>query len=110
MENLYGEIDLTILGQIVRQHPEAVRKVKFKNGTTHQFLSINVNARQQTDQYGRTHFIKAGIKKAEQKQDVNYFIADLKPSNSQQQTQPQPQQSGAQAFADIPKDESELPF
>jgi predicted RNA-binding protein YlxR (DUF448 family) len=108
MENLYGEIDLTLLGQIVRQHPEAVRKVTFKNGTTHQFLSINVNARQQTDQYGRTHFIKAGIKKVEQKQDVNYFIADLKPSNSQQQTQQQ--QSGAQAFADLPKVESELPF
>lgn len=103
MENLYGELDLTLLGQIVRQHPEAVKKVTFKDGTTHQLLNINVYARQQVDQYGRTHYIKAGIKKAEQKQDANYYIADLKPSNSNQQ-QAQPQQ------ATIPQDESELPF
>jgi len=109
MENLYGELDLTLLGQIVRQHPEAVKKVTLKDGTTHQLLNINVYARQQVDQYGRTHYIKAGIKKAEQKQDVNYYIANLKPSNSNQQ-QTQPQQTGAQAFADLPKDESELPF
>lgn len=108
MENLFGSIDLTKLGQIVRSHPEAVKKVQMKDGTEHQFININLDARKEADQYGRTHYIKASIKKDAQKSGVNYFIADLKPSQNQQ-APVQPQQSGAEAFADN-NDAEALPF
>lgn len=100
MSNLYGSIDLTLLGNIVRQHPDKIKKITFKDGTVHQFLNIDINERQQTDQYGRTHYIRAGIKKAEQKEGVNYYVADLKPSQNNTTATTQPQSDG----------EAELPF
>lgn len=91
MSNLYGSIDLTILGNIVRQHPSLVREVTFKDGTNHKFLQIDVSERRQPSEKGNTHYIKATCKKDQQMQGVNYFIADLKPStygNQPQQAQP----------------------
>lgn len=104
MGDLYGQIDLTALGNIARNHPDAIRKVTFKDGSVHQMLNISVAARQQADQYGRTHYIKAGIKKAEQKDGVKYYVADLKPSGGEQQAAP------ATAAAPQPEQNGELPF
>lgn len=108
MENLYGTIDLTKLGNVVRQHPELVRNVQFKDGTTHKMLNININQKQQTDQYGNVAFMKVGVKREEERQGVNYYLGDLKVSqygnNVQQQATvaPQPQQPT--------KQEENLPF
>lgn len=92
MGDLYGQIDLTALGNIARNHPEAIKNVNFKDGSVHQMLNISVASRQQADQYGRTHYIKAGIKKADQKDGVKYYVADLKPSGEQQAAPAAPQQ------------------
>ena len=102
--NLFGQIDLTALGNIVRQHPQLVKEVTFKDGTVHKLINVDVAARQQPSDKGHTHYIKVSCKKDQQMQGLKYYIADLKPSqyNNQQpaQAQPAPQQEQA----------SDLPF
>ena len=106
MANYFGSIDLTKLGQIVRQHPELVKTVNMRDGTQHQFLNIDINEKQETDQYGNAAYVKVSCKKENQKQHLNYYLCDLKPSQfgNQQQaaqpTQPQPQND----------DPNDLPF
>lgn len=90
----YGSLDLTKLGQIVRQHPELVKTVNMKDGTTHQFINVDVNEKQQTDQYGNTAYLKVACKRDNQKQGLNYYLCDMKPSqNNQQQPAQQSQQT-----------------
>ena len=104
----YGSIDLTKLGQIVRQHPDLVRTVNMKDGTQHQFLNIDVNEKQQEDQYGNVAYLKVSCKKAEQIEGLNDYLCDLKQSqNSQQQNRQQSAPSPAAAPTDNPDD---LPF
>ena len=109
MENLYGSLDLTVLGKLVRQHPELVRKVNFKDGE-HQLINIDVFGRQEADQYGNLATIKASCKKDQQKQGLNYYLANLKKSqyqgDGQQQQQAQPKQQPAPAADDA----NVLPF
>lgn len=102
----YGSIDLTKLGQIVRQHPELVKTVNMKDGTQHKFLNIDVNEKQQPDQYGNVAYVKVSCKKAEQRQGLNYYLTDLKPS---QNSQPQPAPA-AQQQQTVINDDSDLPF
>lgn len=106
MGNLYGEIDLTILGRLVRNHPSLIRKVQFKDGE-HQLLNINVNERQKQSDKGHTHYIRASVKKEEIVQGENYYLADLKPStfganNAQQQQQPKPAKQETKEDEDFP--------
>lgn len=109
MENYFGSIDLTVLGKLVRQHPELVRKVNFKDGE-HQLINIDVFGRQEADQYGNLATIKASCKKDQQKQGLNYYLANLKKSqyqgDGQQQQQAQPKQQHAPAADDA----DALPF
>jgi hypothetical protein len=106
LSSFYGSIDLTRLGQIVRQHPELVKVANMKDGTQHKFLNIDISPKQQgADQYGNVAYLKAACKKAEQKQGLNYYLADLRLSqNSQQQQAAPPQQ------APIPSGNDDLPF
>ena len=106
MENLYGNLDLTVLGNLVRQHPELVREVDFKDGK-HKLLNIDVYQKQQEDQYGNVATIKATCKKEQQKQGVNYYLANLKVSQYQNNSQQQTQQPAPQL---APQDDSDLPF
>ena len=107
MENLYGNLDLTVLGNLVRQHPELVREVDFKDGK-HKLLNIDVFQKQQQDQYGNIATIKASCKKDQQKEGVNYYLANLKVSqyqnqnNQQQIQQPAPQQESNGGTDDLP--------
>lgn len=88
MTNYYGQIDLTKLGQIVKKHPELVKKVAFKDGE-HKLLDILVNERQQTGTHGEAAYVKAKCKKEEQREGLNYYVGDLRVSTYGQQ---QPQQ------------------
>lgn len=108
MGNLYGEIDLTLLGRLVRNHPSLVKKVQFKDGE-HQLLNINVNERQQASEKGNTHYIRASVKKEEMVQGVNYYLGDLKVS--QYQAEPQ-RPVKAQRPVDNPQSggDEDLPF
>ena len=106
MDNLYGNLDLTVLGNLVRQHPELVREVDFKDGK-HKLINIDVYEKQQADQYGNVATIKASCKKDQQKQGVNYYLANLKVSqyqnnNNQQPQQPAPQQTSDNGSDDLP--------
>jgi hypothetical protein len=108
MSNYYGSIDLTKLGQIVKQHPELVKTVNMKDGTQHKFLNIDVNEKQQPDQYGNVAYLKASCKKAEQKQGLNYYLCDLKESQNSNQQQPARQNQAPQNNAG--GDDTDLPF
>lgn len=91
LSSFYGSIDLTKLGQIVRQHPELVKVANMKDGTQHKFLNIDISPKQQADQYGNVAYLKVACKKADQKQGLNYYLSDLRLSQNQQQQSPAPQ-------------------
>ena len=106
MVNLYGQLDLTILGRLVRNHPSLVRKVTFKDGE-HQLLNVNVNERQQPSEKGHTHYIRASVKKEEMVQGENYYLGDMKPSTfGNNPAQPQTQKP----VQNVNDDGNDLPF
>ena len=78
----YGQLDLTKIAALVQQQPELVKKVNFRDGE-HMLLPINVNDMQRTDEHGNTHSITAYCRKDDRKPNLNYFIANLKPSNNE---------------------------
>lgn len=84
-QQYYGKIDLTKLGQIARQHSELVEEVEFKDGT-HKLLKVSVFQKDVADKFGNTACIKANCKREEERQGVNYFVADLKASTPRNET------------------------
>ena len=108
MDNLYGQIDLTVLGKLVRQHPDLVKKVNFKDGE-HQLINVDIFEKQQQDQYGNVATIKASCKKDQQKEGLSYYLANLKKSQYQNENQQQgrPQTAAPQSQNDNSDD---LPF
>ena len=106
MDSLYGQLDLTVLGKIVRQHPELIKKITFKDGE-HQLINIDVFEKQQQDQYGNIATIKASCKKDQQKEGVCYYLSNLKVSQYQNNSQQQTQQPAPPL---APQDDSDLPF
>lgn len=112
MKNLYGSIDLTLIGRIVRQHPELIRKVQFKDGE-HQLLNIDIHDKREADQYGNVAYIKAACKKGQQREGINYYLANLKLSQFQDEQQQSPvpnAQPYNQQQAPAPSSENDLPF
>ena len=113
--NMYGQIDLTVLGKIVREHKELVKKVQFKDGE-HQLISIDIFGKKDgADQFGNVATIKASCKKDEQKNGLNYFIANLKESKyqdgGQQQASTSARTTAPQATqAPVTEETSDLPF
>ena len=102
----YGSLDFTVLCRLWKQHKELFRMVDFKDGQ-HALLNVNFCERQQPDEHGNTHYMKANCKKADQREGVNYYVgSSFKPSTHSQQTAltAAPQQQNA------PADDSELPF
>lgn len=100
MSNYYGKIDLTRLGQIIKAHPERIKRVQFKDGE-HQLIDINVREKAR-DNYDNVAYINVGVRSADRKEGVNYFIADLKASQYEgevKQANP-PQQTAPGSFFD----------
>lgn len=73
MANLYGSICLTDI-------PKELITVG-KNGK--KYLNIVVNERREVSQFGMTHYVKAYCKREQQREGVNYYIGELKPSDYQ---------------------------
>lgn len=96
MENLFGSICLTDI-------PKELITVG-KNGK--KYLNIVINARREASQYGHTHYIKAYCKREQQRDGVNYYIGELKPSKMQSE---QPH-GHAQQPANVQTDNDDLPF
>ena len=105
MENsFFGKLDFTNLCRLWKDHKELFEMVDFKDGK-HALLKVNFNERQQPDEHGNTHYLKANCKKAEQKEGVNYYISSgFRPS---QQTAAAGDQQQEQV---VPQDDSGLPF
>lgn len=111
MGNLYGTIDLTKLGAIINAHPELVRTATMKDGSVHKFIGIDVwNNQNGADQFGNVASMKVSCKKDSQKQGVNYYIANLKESQFQQQQQPQQGYQPTQAGGAPVAVQNDLPF
>ena len=108
MKNLYGAIDLTVLGKLVRNHKDLVKTVIFKDGE-HQLINIDVFAKREEDQYGNVAYIKASCKKDEQKEGLSYYIANLKESKYQEEQQNQQQQQPVSQQDDAENNDG-LPF
>ena len=115
MANLFGQIDLTELGKLVKTQPNAFKKVQFKDGTTHLFGKIVVKPLRNQTQY-KTDFIKLYVKREEEQQGVNYFVGDAVDKDAQQTQQQAPEQNAAPAqataesAAQAPEASEELPF
>lgn len=105
----YGSLDLTKLGEIVRKHPELVKTVNMKDGTQHKFLNIDVNEKQQVDQYGNSAYLKVSCKRDEQRQGINYYLCDLKTSQNSNQQSQQPARQAPQSSAQNDNTD-DLPF
>ena len=80
----FGQLDLTKIAALVQQQPELVKHVNSRDGE-HMLLPINVNDMQRTDEHGNTHSITAYCRKDDRNPNLNYFIANLKPSNNDNQ-------------------------
>lgn len=80
----YGQIDLTKLGRIVKQHPELVKKVDFKDGE-HKLFNISILESDQPDNYGNIGTVRVDCKRDEQKQGLSYFVGNLKESTPRPQ-------------------------
>jgi hypothetical protein len=97
----YGQLDLTLIGQIVKQQPELVKKVNFKkDGKEHQLINVSilVNDDGQPNQYGKVGAVRMDCK--EKKDGISYFVGDLKLSGFSNQQAPQPQQEDR--YGDLP--------
>lgn len=94
MANLYGSLCLTDI-------PKELITVG-KNGK--KYLNIVVNERREVSQFGMTHYVKAHCKKEQQRDGVNYYIGELKPSDYQGGN------VAATAAAPVVQKEDDLPF
>lgn len=107
---MYGQISLTKLWAITQQQKDLVKEVTFKDGHKEKFLNISILVNDQPNQYGKIGAIRVDCKRDQQQQNLNYWIADLKPSQFQDQ---QPAQQGNWE-APLPplgqEEESDLPF
>ena len=92
MDNLFGSLDLTLLGNLVRNHPELVREVQFKDGM-HKLLNVDVLEKRQQDNYGNIATIKASCKKDQQKQDQQKQDQQKQQQDKQQQQKQEPKMS-----------------
>lgn len=104
MADYWGRIDFTNLCRLWKDHKELFEMVDFKDGK-HALLKVNFNERQQPDEHGNTHYLKANCKKAEQKEGVNYYISSgFRPSQQMAATGEQQQEQA------VPQNDDKLPF
>lgn len=114
--SMYGQISLTKLWAITQQQKDLVKEVTFKDGHKEKLLNISILVNDQPNQYGKIGAVRVDCKRDQQQQNLNYWIADLKPSQFQDDQQPAPQpQQQSNWEAPIPpigqaEEEDDLPF
>lgn len=77
MSDYYGQLNLTKLGEIVKNHPELVKEVTFKDGRKEKLININVNQKA-IDDWGNAAYIKVPCKEGQKLDKGRYYISDLK--------------------------------
>lgn len=70
-----GQIDLTIIGRLMRENPNLIRKVNFKDGE-HQLLNIAISSMKQPDNYGND--LTVSCKPKDAPIDNKWYIGKLK--------------------------------
>lgn len=80
----YGSIDLTLIGQIVKQQEEHVRKKTLKDGREHKFINISILLDDKDDEYGNIGAVRVDCQKEEQIQSLKYWVGNLKKSKFNQ--------------------------
>lgn len=106
--NLYGQIDLTLAGELVRQHEGLARKVTFKDGSEHLMLDVSIFTLQKPDKFGNTITVKARCKKEEQIKGLTYYIGKLKEGDDKPK-QEQVEEDSQDAYHP-PVEPKDLPF
>lgn len=115
MDNLFGQIDLTLISRLMKEQPSLIKKVQFKDGE-HMLLNVNVGLRQQPSNIGCTHYIRASVKRDDAVPGMKYYLGDLKPSTFGNNATAQTQQQQVQQAPPLPqvppepKDEDQFPF
>lgn len=81
MSSYKALIDVTKLGDIIREHPQLVREKEMKDGKVHKFVSVDINERREVSESGATHYIKVNLWKLIPREGMNYYLADVYPNN-----------------------------
>lgn len=107
------QIDLTVVGRLMRENADLVKKVNFKDGE-HQLLNVIVGDRKEVDNFGNNLNISCRPKDAQK--DNKWYIGKGKlwPDNdsnvSIHDNVPSPLPSMPKADDAIPGNEPQLPF
>lgn len=94
MSSLRVSIDIDKLGAAIKQDPNLIEKVTFKDGTEHRMIKVNIMERKQPSEHGATHYMKFDMYHKTELNGVNYYLGDCYPINfgkgsgTQQQAQP----------------------
>lgn len=102
---MYGQISLTKLGEIAKHQPDLVKEVTFKDGHKEKMLNISILVNDEPNQYGKIGAVRVDCKRDQQQQSLNYWVADLRPSQFQDQPQnntPAQQQETYNDINDLP--------
>ena len=82
----YGSISLTKLGDIARQHPEAVKEVEFKDGHKEKMIDCDLYLNEAPDQYGRIASLKAKNAKDKPRLDKSLaYVCSFKEAEQREQ-------------------------
>lgn len=90
MSYYFGNIDLTRLRKVAEAHPELLREFRTRSGETHKTFPIWINEREKPDAHDNVAYIKAGVKRNDMKEGVDYILCDLKESQLTPNRQPKP--------------------
>lgn len=111
MKGLYGQINFDELYEMLKNQPELVKKVTFKNGKTARMVNVSIVAMKNTDNYGNTMAIKINPRD-KKKEGANYYFGKLKESSDEWQsseTEVRPAKP-VQEQDPLQGDREELPF
>ena len=82
MSSLRVSIDIDKLGAAIKQDPNLIEKVKFKDGTEHRMIKVNIMERKQPSEHGATHYMKFDMYHKTELNGVNYYLVTATLSTS----------------------------
>ncbi len=113
MVNFYGQINFDELYEILKNQPELVKTVTFRNGKTARMVNVSVLSMRNADSFGNTVTIKVNPRN-KKKEGANYYFGKFKegeerPAAETEAQQEQPQQP-VQEQDPLQGDKEDLPF
>jgi hypothetical protein len=104
----YGQINLTKLGIIVRQHPELVKEYDSKKEGKQKVINVNILEKDEADRFGNTACIVVSCNRDKQKLPTGaYYIADIKPSTPKSEDK---KPSFDDPIPTLPTENDDIPF